>query len=152
MRRLATLIASAAIGLGAGGAATASPAADMARADASTPAPRLITGVYRGEPVGLEKTQYYWGGRRYCWYDGGWRGPGWYYCGYAWRRGWGWGGPIGWRGWARPGWHGGYHGGYYGRYHGGWHGDRGWHGDHGRGDWRRGDHDGGWRGGGHHPH
>jgi hypothetical protein len=34
----------------------------------------------------------------YCWYDQGWKGPGWYQCGYAWRRGHGWGGPYGWHG------------------------------------------------------
>jgi hypothetical protein len=32
---------------------------------------------------------YLWGGRRYCWYDGGWQGPGWYWCGYPWRAGYG---------------------------------------------------------------
>jgi hypothetical protein len=42
-------------------------------------------------------------GRRYCWYDVGWQGPGWYWCGYAWRRGYGWGGGYGWHGWR---WHG----------------------------------------------
>ena len=38
---------------------------------------------------------FWWGGRRYCWYDDGWQGPGWYWCGYAWRRGLGWGGGHG---------------------------------------------------------
>ena len=46
---------------------------------------------------------YYFGGRQYCWYDDAWQGPGWYWCGYAWRRGYGWGGGYGWRNWA---WHG----------------------------------------------
>ena len=32
----------------------------------------------------------------------GWNGPGWYWCGYAWRRGYGWGGGYGYHGW---GWH-----------------------------------------------
>jgi len=53
----------------------------------------------------IEKTQYVWRGRRYCWYGNGWFGPGWYWCGYNWRRGYGWGGPYGWRGWHYPGWH-----------------------------------------------
>jgi hypothetical protein len=53
--------------------------------------------------VGTQNVQFYWGGRRYCWYEDGWHGPGWYWCGYHWRRGFGWGGPIGWRGWRRPG-------------------------------------------------
>ncbi|MDR3511739.1 MAG: hypothetical protein P4L73_08900 [Caulobacteraceae bacterium] len=85
------------------------------------PAGHLIFGVDRvGEAPGPTQVQYFWGGRNYCWYDGGWRGPGWYWCGYAWRRGHGWGGPYGWRGW---------HGGH------GWHRGGRWHdgGDHGRG-------------------
>jgi len=92
----------------------------------------LDPGVYnRAQPVVLEKAQYVWAGRNYCWYDG-WHGPGWYWCGYGWRRGFGWGGPEGWRGWhygRGPGWH-----------DRGWH--HGWH-DH---DW----HDHGWRHGWHH--
>jgi hypothetical protein len=47
----------------------------------------------------IDNAQYVWGGRRYCWYDDGWRGPGWYQCGYRLRRGFGWGGPMGWQGW-----------------------------------------------------
>ena len=49
---------------------------------------------------------FFWSGHRYCWYDSGWRGPGWYWCGYAWHRGYGWGGGYGWRG------HGGHWGGH----------------------------------------
>jgi hypothetical protein len=51
----------------------------------------------------VEQAQFFWGGRRYCWYPSGWRGPGWYQCGFAWRRGFGWGGPAGWHGWRHPG-------------------------------------------------
>jgi hypothetical protein len=47
----------------------------------------------------VDKVQYIYGGRRHCWYANGWRGPGWYWCGYRWRRGYGWGGPAGWQGW-----------------------------------------------------
>jgi hypothetical protein len=47
----------------------------------------------------VEKAQFIFGGREYCFYLDGWHGPGWYWCGYAWRRGLGWGGPQGWRGW-----------------------------------------------------
>ena len=47
----------------------------------------------------IEKTQFFFGGRNYCFYASGWRGPGWYWCGYAWRRGYGWGGGRGWHGW-----------------------------------------------------
>lgn len=50
----------------------------------------------------IEQVQYFFGGRRYCWYPDGWRGPGYYRCGFAWRRGFGWGGPMGWRGWGGP--------------------------------------------------
>jgi hypothetical protein len=39
------------------------------------------------------------GGHRHCWYDDGWHGPGFYWCGYAHRHGRGWGGPEGWHGW-----------------------------------------------------
>jgi hypothetical protein len=50
-----------------------------------------------------ETVQFSWKGRRYCWYNTGWRGPGWYRCGFRSRRGLGWGGPAGWHGWRRPG-------------------------------------------------
>jgi hypothetical protein len=46
-----------------------------------------------------EDAQFVWGGHRYCWYDDGWRGPGWYRCGFSLRHGYGWGGPMGWQGW-----------------------------------------------------
>jgi hypothetical protein len=46
-----------------------------------------------------EDVQYFYGGRNYCWYPYGWNGPGWYWCGYAYRRGFGWGGGEGFRGW-----------------------------------------------------
>jgi hypothetical protein len=38
-------------------------------------------------------------GRPFCFYFDGWQGPGWYRCGFAWRRGLGWGGVYGWQGW-----------------------------------------------------
>src|SRR5690242_20008198 len=38
-------------------------------------------------------------GRPYCFYFDGWHGPGWYRCGWAWRRGLGWGGIYGWNDW-----------------------------------------------------
>jgi hypothetical protein len=58
--------------------------------------------VAADELTTIETVQFYWQGRRYCWYDNGWRGAGWYWCGYRLRRGFGWGGPVGWRGWRRP--------------------------------------------------
>ena len=48
-----------------------------------------------------EQTQFRFGGYDYCWADDGWRGPGWYWCGYAYRPGLGWGGPVGWNNWHR---------------------------------------------------
>lgn len=54
------------------------------------------------ELAAVETVQFFWRGREYCWYEYGWRGPGWYWCGYRLRRGFGWGGPLGWRGWRRP--------------------------------------------------
>ena len=51
----------------------------------------------------VEKAQFVWGGRRYCWYSSAWLGPGWYQCGFAWRHGFGWGGAAGWHGWRHPG-------------------------------------------------
>lgn len=48
----------------------------------------------------IEKAQvFYWQGRRYCFYWDGWKGPGWYRCGYHLRDGFGWGGGPGWHGW-----------------------------------------------------
>jgi hypothetical protein len=47
----------------------------------------------------VEQTQFVYLGRNYCWYPDGWHGPGFYWCGYAYRTGFGWGGPVGWRGW-----------------------------------------------------
>ena len=50
----------------------------------------------------VEKAQVFvWHGRRYCWYDDGWQGPGFYRCGYARRHGLGWGGGEGWHGWRQ---------------------------------------------------
>src|SRR5262249_50650198 len=51
------------------------------------------------DAIGLEQVQYVWQGQSYCWYPDGWRCPGWYWCGYRLRRGFGWGGPQGWNGW-----------------------------------------------------
>jgi len=54
-------------------------------------------------PSDLEQAQFFLGGQNYCWYDDGWHGPGFYWCGYAFRRGLGWGGGAGWHGWQRGG-------------------------------------------------
>lgn len=39
-------------------------------------------------------------GRPYCFYFDGWHGAGWYRCGFAHRRNFGWGGEYGWQGWS----------------------------------------------------
>ncbi|MGA2637299.1 hypothetical protein [Methylocella sp.] len=117
------------------------------------PAPYLdLQGVEASESaLAIEKAQYYWGGQNYCWYPNGWRGPGWYWCGYAFTYGYGWGGGYGWRGWGVPGypaWRGGgWHGGYPG-----WHGGGGvYHGGVYRGGvYRGGGFHGGYHGGGFH--
>src|ERR1700759_5597558 len=56
----------------------------------------------------IEQAQFIFGGRNYCWYDNGWRGPGFYLWGFAFCPGLGWGGGAGWHGWHRGG---GFHGG-----------------------------------------
>jgi len=53
-------------------------------------------------------------GRRYCFYFEGWHGPGWYRCGFAWRRGIGWGGVYGWNSWSYGPWERRHH------HHGNW--------------------------------
>jgi hypothetical protein len=116
-------------------------------------------GVYRaGDQPTLDSVLYIYAGRNYCWYDGGWDGPGYYWCGYAWRRGFGWGGGYGWHGW-RGGHSGGGRGGYS---HG--HGGRTFSHSSGRTTFSRssttrsvsthggGSHGGGSHGGGHHHH
>jgi hypothetical protein len=90
----------------------------------------------------VEKAQYVYGRRHYCWSLDGWRGPGWYRCGYAYRHGYGWGGGEGWNGWRGgegEGWRGG--GGW--RDADGWRDGYGWQGGEGEG-WRDGER---WRGG-----
>lgn len=73
----------------------AAPPADALPIDRSLP-----TAV----PNLVEQSQFVFGGRNYCWYNNGWNGPGFYWCGYSMRRGRGWGGGAGWHGWhhARP--------------------------------------------------
>ncbi len=118
MRKLVSGVLAAAALLSAGAAAQASPL--------------KVVGVDGPNSSALiEKTQYVYLGHDYCFYDNAWRGPGFYWCGYAWRRGFGWGGPAGWRGWAYgPGyWHGGAWIGPRGYGHPEW---RGWHGGRGR--------------------
>src|SRR5215472_17270501 len=78
---------------------------------------QVRVGIAVGAPVapGVAVGFYTWGDHRYCWYDDGWSGPGWYWCGAPWRAGYGWGGPWGWHGWRGGHPHGWYvaHGGLY---------------------------------------
>jgi hypothetical protein len=89
----------AVLGLGLVAALSATTAPVVAEAQVQPPG-GLIFGVDRAvDRPALDPVQFFWGGRNFCWYDGGWSGPGWYWCGYAWRRGYGWGGGYGWHGW-----------------------------------------------------
>jgi hypothetical protein len=90
--------------LGLGLAAALSGAIAPITAAQAEPQGQLIFGVDRvADQPTLDTVQFFWGGRNYCWYPGGWHGPGWYWCGFAWRRGYGWGGPVGWHGWRGGG-------------------------------------------------
>jgi hypothetical protein len=91
-----TIALTAAISLGAGSAAEA------AIGDGVLGARQALANATQ-----IENAQFIFGGQNYCWYDDGWRGPGWYWCGYANRSGLGWGGGVGWHGWRRGGGHGG---------------------------------------------
>jgi len=119
MRRIALGLSTAALLAACGFGATTASAAPLSGAAA------IITDAGMST---VDKVDYYYDGRNYCWYYDGWHGPGWYWCGYAWRRGYGWGSPVyGWRGWAwggpryRPGIR---------SYRGGGGGPRGGHGHH----------------------
>ncbi len=128
-------IAAASLALSVGGA-LANPMPQWAPIEDGVPPAQLSFGVYTpGDQPLFEQAQLFlWGGRNYCWYDFGWHGPGYYWCGYARRRGYGWGGPVGWHGWGHGrGYRGGYgysHGGYRG---GGYHHAGGHYGGGGRG-------------------
>ena len=49
-------------------------------------APAVAPGAYRAAADNMsvvETVQFVWLGHEYCWYDDGWQGPGWYWCGYG---------------------------------------------------------------------
>jgi Chaperone of endosialidase len=94
----------------------------------------------------MEHVQFWWNGHRWCWYDDGWHGEGWYWCDYQWRRGFGWGGPRGWRNWWWHGWGPRRRGGGGGRRGGG--GGGGMKGGGGGGGMKGGGGGGGMKGGG----
>ena len=66
---------------------------------ASFPVNRM-SGVDSGLVDQIAVRVYVHEGRRYCFYFNGWHGPGWYRCGFAFRRGYGWGGVYGWNDWS----------------------------------------------------
>ena len=76
---------------------------------------RPASGASLAQPAQLffNPLDFVLGGRDYCWYDDGWRGPGWYWCGFGYTEGSGWGGGEGFHGWRERryerDWHG--HGG-----------------------------------------
>jgi hypothetical protein len=116
-----------------GVATAAALAAGALATDAQAQSARLIYGVNGpGDSAVLEPVQFFFGGYNYCFYDNGWHGPGWYWCGYGWRRGYGWGGGYGFRGWSNRGWSGGHYngGGGHGGGGGGGHGGGGGGGHH----------------------
>jgi hypothetical protein len=87
-----------------GAAAATLLAASQVTTGAQAAPVQLISGVYHpGEAPALEPVQFFYGGQTYCWYPGGWRGAGFYWCGYAYRQGLGWGGGAGWNGWRGGG-------------------------------------------------
>jgi hypothetical protein len=86
-------------------AATASAAIAGPMIDGPARAATPAVSQHAADALAAAESGRLWQGRRYCWYPTGWRGPGWYWCGYRFRRGHGWGGPIGWHGWQRPGHH-----------------------------------------------
>ena len=59
-----------------------------------------LSGIETGVVDTVAVRVYVHEGRRYCFYFDGWHGPGWYRCGFAWRRGLGWGGIYGWNSWT----------------------------------------------------
>jgi hypothetical protein len=91
--RITHVALAAIIGLSGLGLATTANAAAVNGAAKSMPS----------DDSQIQTIDYRYGGRDFCWYTNGWRGPGYYWCGYAFRRGYGWGGGYGWNGWGRGG-------------------------------------------------
>lgn len=87
------------------------PLWDIAEASIADSAFAPASEMKRIAPV--EEAVFVHRGVTYCWYPNGWRGAGFYQCGWAWRSGLGWGGGWGWNGWG-GGWNSGWNG-------------RGWH-------------------------
>jgi hypothetical protein len=65
------------------------------RAEAAPLAPDGLRATADGFDI-LENAQFRLRGGNYCWYEGGWQGPGFSWCGYGSRHGFGRGGGQGW--------------------------------------------------------
>jgi hypothetical protein len=96
MRRFVITIAAATVFL------AGAPIVDASVSAAPMVAPRAIRAAADSLNF-VERAQFIWLGRHYCWYDDGWNGSGFYWCGYAKRHGLGWGGGAGWHGWQQAG-------------------------------------------------
>lgn len=84
--------------------ATLLAAGTMAAGSASAAPQMPSRDAVGGAASQVETVDYVYRGYRYCWYVDGWKGPGWYRCGYSWRRGLGWGSPLyGWNNWVWSG-------------------------------------------------
>jgi hypothetical protein len=83
------------------------PLWDIAEASIADSAFAPASEMKRIAPV--EEAFFVHRGVTYCWYPNGWRGAGFYQCGWAWRSGLGWGGGWGWNGWG-GGWNSGWNG------------------------------------------
>lgn len=95
MRKLSmALVLAAALGAGTLLTATAQAAPAVAPGQLGAAADELNL---------IDQVQYVYGGYRHCWYANGWNGAGWYRCGYRTRRGFGYGGGVGWNGWVYGG-------------------------------------------------
>lgn len=93
MRRIALVLTAASALTASGIVGNSANAAPLGAPDAMRSAIGSVDGIQNVQV-------FVWSGRRYCWYDDGWHGPGFYWCGYAWRHGLGWGGGHGWHGWT----------------------------------------------------
>jgi hypothetical protein len=72
---------------------------------ASPAAAQNPVGAVLGTAAAIAGAPYAFGGHNYCWAPDGWHGPGWYWCGYEHRHGYGWGGGEGFHGWHHGGGH-----------------------------------------------
>ena len=55
--------------------------ATLAMPTTASAIPVLQPQALAAAPLAVEKTGYFYGGRNYCFYPNGWRGPGYYLCG-----------------------------------------------------------------------